>query len=250
MALNLMYTIYHQKTSKMTLSDNWFMEGYVDFELQKYRLLAYLQEVKRHFNQTKLYPQLSDLVTHYNNLISFRKNKQLLQRNFPRKINYINPNKLEIVYERILADSNLMSELEEITEFALSEMEVTVHEGTDLYEIIEKQICVEPVGIMPIYKNEGYLLIKYLRDTDVKVYNYIVTLFEHKDAKYKGIKLEYIDIRTKNYANTYEQIKLDLIRDIRILPNPAVYKIEYPLSIPYNETLLPVAKRVLVKMLG
>jgi hypothetical protein len=75
-------------------------------------------------------------------------------------------------------------------------------------------------------------------------------LFEHKDAKYKGIKLEYIDIRTKNYANTYEQIKLDLIRDIRILPNPAVYKIEYPLSIPYNETLLPVAKRVLVKMLG
>lgn len=234
----------------MTLSDNWFMEGYVDFELQKYRLLAYLQEVKRHFNQTKLYPQLSDLVTHYNNLISFRKNKQLLQRNFPRKINHINPNKLEIVYERILADSNLMSELEEITEFALSEMEVTVHEGTDLYEIIEKQMRVEPVGIMPIYKNEGYLLIKYLRDTDVKVYNYIVTLFEHKDAKYKGIKLEYIDIRTKNYANTYEQIKLDLIRDIRILPNPAVYKIEYPLSIPYNETLLPVAKRVLVKMLG
>lgn len=234
----------------MTLSENWFMEGYVDFELQKYRLLAYLQEVKKYFNQTKLYPQLADIVTHYNNLISFRKNKQLLQSHFPRKIDHINPNKLEIVYERILADSTLMAELEEITEYALAEMEVTVHEGTKLYEIIERQMVVEPIGIMPLYKNEGYLLIKYLRDTDVKVYNYTVTLFEHKNAKYKGVKLEYIDLRTKNYANTYEQIKLDLIRDIRLLPNPAVYKIEYPLTIPYHETLLPIAKRMLVKMLG
>jgi len=234
----------------MTLNENWFMEGYVDFELQKYRLLAYLQEVKRHFSQTKLYPQLADIITHYNNLISFRKNKQLLQGRFPKKMDHIHPNKLEIVYQQILNDSDLMHELNDITEYAIAEMKSTVHEGTGLYELIEQQIHVEPVGIMPLYKNEGYIFIKYLRDTDVQVYNYTVTLFEHKDAKYKGIKLEYIDKRTKNYANTYEQIKLDLIRDIRLLPNPAVYKIEYPLSIPYNETLLPVAKRVLVKMLG
>lgn len=234
----------------MTLNENWFMEGYVDFELQKYRLLAYLQEVKRHFNQTKLYPQLADIITHYNNLISFRKNKQLLQSHFPKKIGHINPNKMEIVYQQILSDSTLMHELEDITEYAISEMKNTVHEGAGLYELIEKQMHIEPVGIMPLYKNEGYIFIKYLRDTDVRVYNYTVTLFEHKDAKYKGIKMEYIDKRTKNYANTYEQIKLDLIRDIRLLPNPAVYKIEYPLTIPYNETLLPVAKRVLVKMLG
>ena len=43
----------------MTLSETWFMEGYIDFELQKYRLLAYLHDVKESFNHTKLYPQLS-----------------------------------------------------------------------------------------------------------------------------------------------------------------------------------------------
>ncbi len=48
----------------MILSETWFMEGYIDFELQKYRLLAYLQEVKRSFSQNKLYPQLADIVTH------------------------------------------------------------------------------------------------------------------------------------------------------------------------------------------
>ncbi len=52
----------------MVLSETWFMEGYIDFEMQQYRLLAYLQDVKRAFNEKKLYPQLADIVFHYNNL--------------------------------------------------------------------------------------------------------------------------------------------------------------------------------------
>lgn len=234
----------------MILNENWFIEGFVDFELQKYRLLAYLQDVKKHFNQTKLYPHLADIVTHYNNLISFRKNKQFIQQHFPKKIDHISAKKLEIVYDQILADNALMHELEDITAYALTQIESTVHEGTEIYEIVEQQVQIEPVGIMPLYKNEGYVFIKYLRDTDVRIYNYAITLFEHKTSKYKGIKLTYIDQRTKNYANTFEQIKIDLVRDIRLLPNPAVYKIEYPHAIPFTETLLPVAKRVLIKMIG
>ena len=59
--------------------------------------------------------------------------------------------------------------------------------------------------------------------------------------------MEYIDSRVKNLANTYEQIKLDIIRACRALPNPAVYKVEFPYAVPFHETLLPIAKRVLVK---
>ena len=36
----------------MVLSETWFMEGYIDFELQKYGLLAYLKEVKQAFDET------------------------------------------------------------------------------------------------------------------------------------------------------------------------------------------------------
>ncbi len=234
----------------MILNENWFIEGYVDFELQKYRLLAYLQDVKKDFRQTKLYPQFADIITHYNNLITFKSNKQLLQQRFPKKIDHIDTAKLEVVYERILADSTLMHELEEITQYALAEIEETVREGQEIYEIVEQQLQIEPVGIMPIYKNEGYLFIKYMRDTAVKIYSYVITLFEHKQAKYRGIKLTYIDQKTKSYANTFEQIKIDLIREVRLLPNPAVFKVEYPITIPFSETLLPVTKRSLVKMIG
>ena len=65
----------------MTLSETWFMEGYIDFELQKYRLLAYLKEVRQSFEQAMLYPQLSDIVFHYNNLLGFKNNKQYVRLN-------------------------------------------------------------------------------------------------------------------------------------------------------------------------
>jgi len=223
------------------------MEGYIDFELQKYRLLAYLQEVKQCFNETKLYPQLADIVFHYNNLGAFRKNKQFLQDHFPKKIDMLDMQKLEIVYEKMLADDGLMQELEHITQYALDEMKGTINEGAEIYEFVEKQLQVEPVGIIPLYKNEGYILLRYGINSEVRIYGYNITLFEHQHSRYKGIKLAYIDSREKNLANTYEQIKIDIIRSIRTLPNPAVYRVELPLSVPFNETLLPIAKRVLVK---
>lgn len=234
----------------MTLSETWFMEGYIDFELQKYRLLAYLQEVKNCFNETKLYPQLADIVFHYNNLLSFKNNKQFLQSQFPKKLDSVNLQQLELVYEQMLADDEVMQELEQITQFAIGEMKGAITEGAEIYEFVEKQLLIEPVGILPLYKNEGYVFIRYSEHSEIRIYNFNITLFEHKDARYKGIKMEYIDSRTKNLANTYEQIKLDIIRSFRTLPNPAVYKVEFPFQVPFNETLLPVTKRVLVKSIA
>jgi len=234
----------------MTLTETWFMEGYIDFELQKYRLLAYLKDVKKCFNETKLYPQLSDIVFHYNNLLGFRNNKQYLQDQFPRQLNKIDIQRLELVYERLLADDDVMRELNQITEYALDEMKGTINEGAQIYEFVERQLQIEPVGIVPLYKNEGYVFLRYGGHSEVRIYSYNITLFEHKDARYKGIKMEYMDSCTKNLANTYEQIKLDVIRNYRMLPNPAVYKVEFPMSVPFNETLLPVTKRVLVRHLA
>ena len=58
------------------LSETWFVEGYIDFELKKYTLLAYLQQINKYFNENKLYPQLADLIFHYNNLQALKENKK------------------------------------------------------------------------------------------------------------------------------------------------------------------------------
>ena len=40
-----------------TLSDTWFADGYIDFELKKYTLLAYLQEIHQNFSHRSQQPQ-------------------------------------------------------------------------------------------------------------------------------------------------------------------------------------------------
>lgn len=231
----------------MKLSETWFMEGYIDFELQKYRLLSYLQEVNKYFKETKLYPQLSDIIFHYNNLVSFKENKKILQDNFPKRLDHADMLKLQLVYEQMLADNELMQELERITNYALDQMKNTIDNGAEIYDFVEKNLHIEPVGIMPLYKNEGYVLLRYGNYSEIRAYSYSITLFEHQAAKYKGIHVSYLDSWTGSLVNTYEQIKLDIIKYNRALPNPAVYSAEFPLNVPLNETLLPVVKRQLVR---
>jgi len=163
----------------MTLSETWFVEGSIDFELQKYRLLAYLQEVEGCFNCSRLYPQLSDLIFHYNNLIAFRKNKQFLQEQFPRRMDAVSLQRAEIIYEQLLADDSLMEELHDITSYAQGRMKHTIDAGASLYEQIEGAMEVSPVGINPPYHGEGYLLLRWGADEETRAYNYTVTLFEH-----------------------------------------------------------------------
>src|SRR6187399_721462 len=105
-----------------TLSQTWFADGYIDFELKKYTLLAYLQEISRHFSERKLYPQLADLIFHYNNLVAFRENKKYLQEQFPKKLTGIQMEKLQLLYEQMIEDDDLMKQLEEIIFYAMREM--------------------------------------------------------------------------------------------------------------------------------
>lgn len=231
----------------MKLGETWFLEGFVDFELQKYKLLAYLQEVNKHFSNAKLYPDLADLIVHYRNIMDFKKNKQLLRTQFPKQLSKADLTKLELVYEEMLEDSSIMQELERITEFATQKMKTTIDDGAEIYDFVENQLLIAPVGILPLYKDEGYLLLKYTDKTKVNVYNYTISRITHQNDRYRSLKINYVDHWTKNSSNTYEQIKTSIIKTVKTLPNPAVYFIESKMQVPLSETLLPIAKRVLIQ---
>src|SRR3984885_13041142 len=101
-----------------TLSDTWFADGYIDFELKKYTLLAYLQEIQQYFGQHMLYPQLADIIFHYNNLVAFRENKKYLQEQFPKRLTGLQMEKIQVLYEQLIQDDELMRELEDIIEYS------------------------------------------------------------------------------------------------------------------------------------
>lgn len=231
------------------LSETWFAEGYIDFELKKYTLLAYLQRVNKYFNENKLYPQLADVIFHYNNLVAFRENKKFLQEHFPKKLTGMQLEKLEFLYEQIVEDTELMKELEEIINYSTSTIKRTIKNGTEIYEFIEDKLVISPIGLVPIELNEGYFFLSSGKK-NTRVYHYRLSFFEKHDEKYRSIKTSYVDSLRRSMSNTYENIKADLIRQRSDLPNPAVYAVETSLSFPFNETLLPIAKRSLVKFIS
>lgn len=232
------------------LSETWFADGYIDFELKKYTLLAYLQEVNKYFNENKLYPQLSDLIFHYNNLVAFRENKKFLQEHFPKKLNGIQLEKLQLLYQQMIEDDDMMKELETIINYSASKMKLAITNGAELYEFIENKLTIFPIGIIPLEINEGYFFLNEGSGRNTKVYQYRLSIFEKHDEKYRSIRTEFIADWERNIVNTYENIKSELIRHKKELPNPAVYSIETELSYPVEETLLPVAKRSLVRYIS
>jgi hypothetical protein len=233
-----------------TLSETWFADGYIDFELKKYTLLAYLQEVNKYFGENKLYPQLADIIFHYNNLVAFRENKKYLQEQFPKKLSMIQMEKLQMLYEQMIGDDELMLELEDIINYSADEIKSTISNGTEIYEFVETQLNIFPVGIVPLEINEGYFFLSEMKHKRTRVYQYSLSIFHQQDEKYRSIKTEHINDWSRGIVNTYENIKTELLRMKKDLPNPAVYCIETGLAFPIDETLLPVAKRSLVRYIS
>ena len=233
-----------------SLSETWFAEGYIDFELKKYTLLAYLQHVNSYFNQNKLYPELADIIFHYNNILSFRENRRFLEDHFPRQLTEINLKKLQVDYEKIIEDTDLMKELEDIVHYSAQKIKTTIQNGTEIYEFVEDKLDIEPVGLLPLDTNEGYLLICDGRFNTTVAYEYHLTIYEKHDEKYRGIRTDFVNRWIRSVSNSSENIKTELIRSRPELPNPAVYNITTELAYPMEETLLPIAKRTFVKYIS
>ena len=142
-----------------TLSETWFAEGYIDFELKKYTLLAYLQQINKGFTENKLYPQLTDIIFHYNNIVAFRDNKKFLQNHFPKRLTGVELEKLSLFYMQVIEDTELMKELEDIIDYASDEMQHTINDGTEIYEFVEEKINIQPIGLVPLDISEGYFFL-------------------------------------------------------------------------------------------
>lgn len=229
------------------LKHDWLTEGLIDYEYKKYVLLAYLKDVGRRFNQSELYPFMTDLIFHYRNLIKVRESKKLMYDSFPQSLTKADFNKLKLTYDKIINDDEVMQQIEEIIAFAIPKMKGMLEEGKELFEFVEENIELQPVGVSPIYSDEGYLFINQDTSNDVSIFRYQMTFFEHAEEKYRSMSTEFLMNEIRGLSKTYENIKVELTRRFTELPNPATYLAVSKLRFPLNETVLPVAKRMLVR---
>lgn len=232
------------------LSDNWLTENLIDLEYKQYVLLAYLEDVHQHFKQQLLYPGLSELIGHYRKLKSLQENADHLYQSFQGELQGIDFEKFRLSYRKVVENDQIMEELEKIISFSLPKFEAHLNIGKSIYDKIEHQLRLEPVGLMPLRQDEGYILLRINQPAEIKVYEYSLSIFEQSEEKFRGIHTREIATYHSTLANTPPEIKADLIRNNRNIPNPAAYIFTCTLNIPIEETYLPIAKRMLIRELS
>ncbi len=228
------------------LSSNWITEGINDFEYKKYILLAYLKNVRDSFTENKLYPHLSELITHYTNLKRLKENQEILIEDMPKEISAIDLEKLRIIYKKIALDDLLMEEIFEVINYAIPKMKNLLDDGKEKYEFVEKNISFEPVGVLPLYKKEGYFILDTVHK-NTHIYRYTISGIKTLNENLVAIRTELVGKERRTLTNHYPQIKLNLIRNFKELPNPATYSIYSALPFPIQDTLLPIAERLLLR---
>jgi hypothetical protein len=234
----------------MKLNEDWLTNGLVDFEYKKFLLLAYLKEINENFSEKRLYPFLSELVFHYNNLLRIKENKALLYENFPKQVSKADFEKLKLTYQRIIQDDEMMLVIEDVIHYSLPRIKYGLDMGAEIYEEIARHIVIEPIGIAPLFKKEGYIFICEFNNAEIQIFRYQVATLNTAEDSFHSISTEFVEKQQRNIVNTLERIKMELVQRYRSMPNPATFAAISKLRCPLVETLLPITKRLLIQHLG
>lgn len=229
------------------LSLESFLSGGNDHELNQYRVLDALQFYRDEFSRNRLYPGLTDLIELSTILESLIAHREDFRRILPQQLKRIDFERKHLVYEPIKPLEGDIEHVVDLMVWALPVMKGVIEEGRRIYDFVDENIVVEHVGILPMYREEGYCFVTDNRDSLLHVLRYEVSLFTAGEEKFRALKMRPLKSWKKKFVRpSLESLKLQLIKEYRDLPAPATYSCDTDLDFPFCETILPVAKRKLM----
>jgi hypothetical protein len=106
------------------------------------------------------------------------------------------------------------------------------------------------VGLIPLYKAEGYLFLRRGGEKVVRAYRYEIRPIQDKEGLV-GIRLEPVEEFVFSIlATPFTILRERLLKAHRDLPTPLTLVVESPLEVPLQETLLPIIKRNLPRWIA
>lgn len=234
------------------LNLNTFIKAAVDAELSKYKVLAILNKYSEALHKNKLYPALGELISIKNELELLVEQMSLFDAEFVLNLNYADFTEELPLTNPVEYDEDSLRRVTDFINWALPQINSSIDEGKAIFDFVDEHIELHEVGIMPIYKNEGYFFIPDLRHDLMKIYRFEMSLFSTEDNPLRTLKSKLVDLISLQAPETdspYE-LKHMLVKKFKDLPNPSCYHFETCIDFPFVETILPVAKRKLVRALA
>lgn len=254
-----------------TLVNNEF-----DPEKAQYEVLAELQKVDKAFENDRLFPYLAQLVDGVRSLHAVKEdreqkrermqdNQDMVDIDWEKGIVQRDPvsdrpfEKQDADYDPDLPQLDSVEKVESVfwlTDFAIENMCSLIEYGKTVYESVSSNIEIATVGIVPSYQAEGYMLIPNLQADELTIQRYELGRVEQMDSLQSmvsesgddEVKFVLKTRRVKTIARSptmpiHNEIKSDLIERRPDLPNPATFYFEVGETAPFEDTLLPIAKR-------
>lgn len=224
-----------------------FFQNSEDTEINQYRILGGIKEYRNELNRKKIYPSLLQLIELVTSLEDIVYSKNEIFDAFPKEIVRYDLENKKIILEPVDKSPQKVELVFNLIEWSLPILKQTIEEAIVLYEFVEKNLEIDNVGILPLYKNEGYFIVPDNQLSMLQVFRFECALFSADSEKYRSLRTKLIEESENNYLRkSPELIKLELINKFKELPNPATFLCETDLDFPFNETIFPIAKRILM----
>ncbi|MFN0158366.1 MAG: hypothetical protein ACKVRP_09890 [Bacteroidota bacterium] len=232
------------------LSLDTFITGSRDFESKQYAILQGIQSYYNEFHHNRLYPGLGELVELFNILRNFMEKKDELESKLPHRLTELDLEQQKAIFEPVANSGGDFARAAELIEWSLPLLKKTIDEGLSIFHFVEEHITIEGVGLMPVYREEGYWFVPEAGTAKLHLLRYEVSLFTSANEQFRTLKTRLLETLEQSYVRqSPESLKLELIARYHDLPNPATFACETDMEFPYAETFLPVAKRKLMSQL-
>jgi hypothetical protein len=187
---------------------------------------------------------------HYKNVESLLIKQQWYDKHLPSALKGIDVNKMQLIYEKMLSNDKTMEEIAGILLYAAPRFKSFVEAGREIFQLVEQMVSIESVGLLPLNKDYGYLIIYTESNKEKKVFEYHLSAIEDPGENHRIMSVNYCRTFAHSFTDTFPSIKCELIRQNKSMPNPAVYSAICKHDFPFYETLLPVVRRVFLKTLA
>lgn len=235
---------------KITLET--FISAVNDNELSQYLVLGSLQKYYQQLHRNRLYPALTELLEIGKLLGEIVGQRSQLEKMFPQKNdNTAMTDSVGTSIKETPPDTD-MDKVFDFINWAYPKIMEAVSEGKAIYSFVKQNLKIEEIGLLPIYKNEGYFLINDGRGEKVHIFRYEIPFISLDKNSSSAMKINPVKTYTMSEIQFISPaaIKIELTREFTDLPNPAVYLFESELDFPFEETILPIARRRLLKKIA
>ena len=227
-----------------------FTNGVQDMEGARYRILAAINAAATQFRRNNLYPGLGDVIEITSILETIKENQDQYTKVLPSRLTGVDFENKALKFETVEAAPETIDRMFELIDWAMPPLKVLADEGVAMFDFVNQSLSIDVVGIMPMYRDEGYAFVSDPRDDKFHVLRYELSLYSHEEDSYRAMKTHEVETySTKDVEHTPEDVKLKLAEVHEDLPNPATYMVDTELDFPFESTILPVAKRKLMKVL-